>query len=180
MFEVVILLVAAILGGFFYRSRGGFSFVGGTQMTRLVYWVIPWSSFAWAFVWMQDSGDERTAVVAGLVGIFSFLGMLITHGQWYRAGTPHELAMMMVIGGIRGGLIALPMLWFSSWAWVIAVGGILSAFGYRYGRRWRVPFTLAVGGKVFVSPDDGLGEILVGMAYGFGAGAALLGVLGAV
>lgn len=181
------VLIAALLGGFFWRSRGGFSFVGGgTQATRLVYWGAPWLVFGTLLLLMIWPWQQ--AIIGGvLCGLFAFCAILNHHGTWYQCVTWVDTAIMCAIQCGRLLAPSLPLLitfcpmrinW---WALAIPVAGALSGFGYWANTaRFRVPFTIAYGGKVFLSPSDGLAEVNAGMIIGLGCGVAALGTLGVI
>ena len=122
-----------------------------------------------------------------LSGVGAFLGLLglpfnFDHGPYMNTRTPRETAMMCLNGAIRGLWIALPFLCLEHFAALaIVVCGGLSSFGYLAGNKYRemVKFTIMIRDKVFLSPSEGLEEIIAGASYGLGAYITFMLLMGA-
>lgn len=179
----------ALLFAFLYRCRGGaFSFkywlgkvdangkpYGGTQVARLVWWVLP-NIIAFSLL-------TGSIAIGALSGLAVFLGLIIPHADFQESGSVEDAFGMAGVGAARGLLAGLPAaIFWNPWVLLLVPFGALSGLAYWLGHNLlkdKFPIT----GRMFawfpLFPKEwrndsltayatGWGESLTGLFWGIG------------
>ena len=173
MMEALIILLAAALGGFFYRCRGGFMALGSTTLARLVWWALP-CGVANTMIVMSHGGSLSAATA------FGFFTMLFTHVSLLEDQSSaidndkpiEDAAQMTQIMTMRAIAIALPVVAFAPWMIMLPLFGM--ACGPIWWACWRyldgIDSRIEWRGQVFARGGSEWAEVFTGVCIGAGIG----------
>lgn len=170
---VLYYLLLALVGGFLYRTRGGFDpvegFPGGTQSARAV-WCVPTGALV-GFL----TGDILVGVLTALT---TFLGLMIPHGRQMDLGRLNGDALedawhLFAIGQSRLFLTLLPAAVTLDYRLLlVSLGAVFHSLAYWIG--WKLPVANASRGdnRAFIDCETAWAEAFWGAAQWAVIGAA--------
>jgi len=176
MLNILVILFVALLGGFFYRCRGGFLGTGSTFLARLLFWAIPVAVWGLCADWQ----------VGLLCGVMAYVGLLIPHSIFQSNNSLFSVVGMAGVGLARMLLILAPIAYFIPSVLIVLPLAMLQGLAYYIG--WT--FLNGVDSKIstsgftvfgftfeaghFAISGGEWGEFLTGVVFGGALATALL------
>lgn len=170
---ILVILVAALLGGFFYACRGGQLSLGSTQAARILFWALPDALLFAGVSWYLDANGTWIFVSSGLSFIAAFLGLIIfNHGE-YQDGLrgvglyPDNQKNISVMWAGRLFLFSLCIGFMAPLFYALPLAAPLFGLEYQLGWKYlyKYSFHLPVQEKPFVGEPTGWGEFLNGNTF---------------
>lgn len=162
----VLVVSGGVLYSLLYRFRGGYPPTGSTQLVRSIFSLLN-GLFITGLTYLIGYTEDFTLLIhiGSLISVATFLGLLISHGEYYDMGRQegsglHDFYMMYLIGIIRICLFLLPVCYFAvgiEFLKYILVLALTHPVAYEIG--WRLPYNQNIG---IINAPTAWGELIYG------------------